>query len=107
MNLAVDVGFGQMVWVDQGKPADGRARQCLCGPGADAADADDADMCLLKTLESRRAIEPARAAKAALEIDLVFAVEQVSHGLGRTDSMSTRGQAASGPQADRERAWRE
>jgi hypothetical protein len=108
MNLAVDVGLSQVVGVDQRKPADGRARERLCGPGADAADADDADMRLLKTLESRRAIEPARAAKAALEVDLVFAVEEVSHGTGPDRRLVVEGAGDTGAsQADREQACRE
>jgi len=56
MNLAVDVGFGQVVGIDQGKAADGRARQGLDSPGADPADADDADVRLLESLEGGAAV---------------------------------------------------
>jgi hypothetical protein len=44
LDLAVDVGFGDVVEVDQGQPTQPGACQRLRCPGADAADADHRDM---------------------------------------------------------------
>ena len=65
MELAVDVGLGHIVQVNQRQPADTRARQRLDRPRTDAAHADHADMRLAETLQRIVAVQPRDAAETA------------------------------------------
>ena len=65
MELAVDVGLGHIVQVNQGQPADTRARQRLDRPRTDAAHADHANVRLAETLQRIVAVQPRDAAETA------------------------------------------
>ena len=68
MRLAVDIGRGDMVQINQRQLANRAARQRLGRPRADAAHANHADMRMAKARQRRLAIQPANAAKAARPI---------------------------------------
>ncbi|CRD97861.1 Uncharacterised protein [Bordetella pertussis] len=70
MDLAVDVGFGDMVQVDQGQGAHAATRQRFGGPGADAAQARHRDMGPAQGGRRIRAIQTGQAAEAAFGIGL-------------------------------------
>ncbi len=63
MRLAVDIGRGDMVQINQRQLANRAARQRLGRPRADAAHANHADMRMAKARQRRLAIQPANAAK--------------------------------------------
>ena len=44
MHLSVDIGFGNMVHIDQCQAANAAACKCLRGPRADATNANDGNM---------------------------------------------------------------
>ena len=67
MDLPVDVGFGDMIEVDQGQATYPAAGQRFCGPRPHAADADHDDVRIEYALRAVQAIEPAQPAKAAFE----------------------------------------
>lgn len=71
MTLAVDVGFGHVIQIDQRNVANTRARQRLGCPGANAANPQYTHVCFSKALERLLPIEPRNAAKATLAIDRV------------------------------------
>ena len=52
MYLPVGVGFGHHVEINHSNSPDSGAGQCLDDPGANAADADNTDICLAQTLGS-------------------------------------------------------
>lgn len=68
VNLPVDVGFGNVVQVDQRKAPNAAARQCFGCPGADAADTDDGDVSLADTVGSRRTVEAIKSTKPAPQV---------------------------------------
>ncbi len=71
LDLAVDVGFGDVVEVDQHQLRDPAARERLDGPGADAAEADDGHARGPHARVAACAVQPLEAAEAALEIGVV------------------------------------
>ena len=73
VHLAVHVGLGDHVQVDQRDPADRRTRQSFGSPRTDAADADHGDMGMLKARQRRRAVKALDAAEAALHVRSGFA----------------------------------
>jgi hypothetical protein len=68
MDLAVDVGLGHMVQVDQRQLTDTAARQRFRRPGADPANANDSHMRRAYARCARNAVEAIQPAEAALEI---------------------------------------
>jgi hypothetical protein len=66
--LAVDVGLGDMVHIDQGQAAQGAPCQSLYHPGADTADADDGDVGQPQPFQPGAAIEGRDAAEAAFRV---------------------------------------
>ena len=68
LHLAVDVGLGHMVQVDQRQRRDAAARQRLGRPGADAAQADDGDARGAHARVAGVAVQAAQAAEAAFEV---------------------------------------
>jgi hypothetical protein len=64
MNLTVGIGNTHIVHVNQGNFTDAGARQRFGRPGTDAADADDAEMRVGKTLQCFLPVETRRAAKS-------------------------------------------
>mgnify|MGYP000906864901 FL=1 len=68
VNLPVDVGFGNVVQVDQRKAPNAAARQCFGCPGADAADTDNGDVSLGDTGGSRRTVEAIKSTKPAPQV---------------------------------------
>jgi hypothetical protein len=68
VDLAIDVGFGDVVEIDQGQPAHAAARQGFGRPGADTADADHRDMGAPGACQRAGAIQALDAAEAALGI---------------------------------------
>ena len=69
MQLPVDVGFGNVVKIDQCDIPDGTACQCLDCPGANTANTQHADMCLRESRQCLLAVESADAGEAAFKID--------------------------------------
>jgi hypothetical protein len=68
MDLAVDVGFGHVVQVDQRQRADAAAGQRLRRPGTDAADADDGDVRAPDRGRAVHAVQALQPAEAALQV---------------------------------------
>ena len=68
MHLAVHVGFGDMVEIDQCQGTDTAARKRLRSPGSDAAQSDDTDRRMTQRRDARLAIEARQAAEPALRI---------------------------------------
>ena len=67
MQLAVDIGFGDVVQVDQRQLPDAAARQRFNCPRADAADADHAHMRFGQALQGVCTVEAGDAAETAEE----------------------------------------
>ena len=68
MHLAVDVRLGDVIEIDQGDLPQPASGQRLCGPGADAADANHTGVRALETTERLLAVELREAAEAASRI---------------------------------------
>ena len=68
MDLPVDVGFGDMVQVDQRQRADAAARQRLHRPRADAAQAGHGDVGILQARGRLLSIQTRKTAEAAVEV---------------------------------------
>ncbi|EKY05181.1 hypothetical protein HMPREF9120_01934 [Neisseria sp. oral taxon 020 str. F0370] len=65
VELAVDVGLGDVVQIDQGERTDAGAGESFRRPRADAAEADDADVRMRQALQGGLAVEAGDAAEAA------------------------------------------
>ncbi len=68
VQLAIDVGFGDMIHIDQGEFANGAAGQRFDGPGTHAAETEHADMGVAKAGQRFSAIDAGDAAKTSLGI---------------------------------------
>ena len=66
MDLAVDVGLGHVVQVDEGEAPHAAARQRLGGPGADTTNADDDDMGLPEPLAAGFSIDAGDGGKTTI-----------------------------------------
>ncbi len=66
VNLAVDVGFGHVVEIDQCEGADAAAGHRLCSPGTDTADADDHGVRLPQAFAPFTAVDTADGGEAAV-----------------------------------------
>ena len=67
MNLAVDVGFADVVKINQGQTANGTARQRLGSPRANAADTNHCHMRRSNSLCARVAIQACQAGKTTIQ----------------------------------------
>src|SRR5690606_29288394 len=63
MELAVDVGNADIIQINQGNPTNAAAGQGFRRPGADPADADDADMGSRQNIQGVLAVKPLDAAE--------------------------------------------
>ena len=66
MNLAVDVGLGHVVQVDEGEAPHAAARQRLGSPGADTANADNDDMGLPEPLAAGFSVDAGDGGKTTI-----------------------------------------
>ena len=99
MDLAVDVGFGHVIEIDQRERRHTTACQCLGRPRAYAADADDGDMRCANARRTFDAIQPGETSKATLQIGvidggcpalLLFNVQQLAITSSSTDALWRR-----------------
>jgi hypothetical protein len=65
LDLAIQIGFGYMIHVDQGNCPDAGSYKRLCGPGADPTQAHYAHMCLTQTSKLGCRKQPSSAGKLA------------------------------------------
>ena len=84
VQLAVDVGFGDVIEIDQREAADGRARQGLDRPGTDAADANDADVRFPESFQGAIPVETTCAAEAAFGIRRTAVLFPGAHEIDHT-----------------------
>ena len=68
MNLAIDVGLGDMVEVNQGQSGDAATSERFGSPRPHAAQSDDHGMPLTNALSASGAVKPGKTAKATLQI---------------------------------------
>lgn len=81
VNLPVGVGLGNVIEIDQRQLADTATRQRFGGPGANAADADDANMRRAQARQGACAIEAIDAAETArkVHIDIDIRCHETTH----------------------------
>lgn len=72
MNLPVDVGFGDVIEVDQRQAAHTAACQGLNRPGPHATDTDNGNVCGTDTLRARRTAETIQATEAPRKVHVNY-----------------------------------
>lgn len=79
--LPVDIGFGNVIHVDQGEVTDGRTCQCLGGPGTHAANPQHTHMGSPEPCQCRLTIQAADAAETAFQVRIITARVNAFRGL--------------------------